>query len=67
MSTNSRDAEYVVLRSPKAQQYPSSPRYSQDSDDSLRALEVPTDPSEEGVRRCALMYCRLKLVVLIEG
>ncbi|KAF6765237.1 L-methionine transporter [Ephemerocybe angulata] len=45
MSNNSRDAEYVVLRSPKAQQYPSSPRGSQDSDDSLRALELSDGPA----------------------
>ncbi|TEB36352.1 L-methionine transporter [Coprinellus micaceus] len=45
MSNNSRDADYVVLRSPKANVYPSSPRHSQDSDDSLRALEISDGPA----------------------
>ncbi|RXW24138.1 hypothetical protein EST38_g1706 [Candolleomyces aberdarensis] len=49
MSNTSRE-EYVVLRSPQRQQYrlPSprhSPRHSEDSDDSLRALEVAAGPA----------------------
>ncbi|TFK29971.1 L-methionine transporter [Coprinopsis marcescibilis] len=49
MSNNSRD-DYVVLRSPTVPQY-GSPRHSQDSDDSLRALEVSHDGSERVTRR----------------
>ncbi|EAU88480.2 L-methionine transporter [Coprinopsis cinerea okayama7 len=51
MSNNSRD-DYVVLRSP-TKQYASlsSPRHSQDSDDSLRALEISHDPIQGQTRR----------------
>ncbi|KAJ3538438.1 hypothetical protein NMY22_g5163 [Coprinellus aureogranulatus] len=45
MSNDSRDADYVVLRSPKTNAYPQSPRHSQDSDDSLRALEISDGPA----------------------
>ncbi|KAH6918538.1 L-methionine transporter [Coprinopsis sp. MPI-PUGE-AT-0042] len=42
--------DYVVLRSP-TQPYPNASRHSQDSDDSLRALEVSDEPIHGTMRR----------------